>query len=50
MHPAEPGGITPMGKGNPGGRFYAAAFVDHNPFPDQAPGLEGLEQKVSALA
>jgi predicted ester cyclase len=24
-------------------------MVDHNPFPEQAPGLEGLKQKVMAL-
>jgi steroid delta-isomerase-like uncharacterized protein len=29
--------------------LYAADVVDHNPFPEQAPGLEGLKQKVSAL-
>jgi len=29
--------------------LYAADMVDHNPFPEQAPGLEGLKQKVSAL-
>lgn len=30
--------------------LYAADMVDHNPFPEQAPGLEGLKQKVSALS
>jgi steroid delta-isomerase-like uncharacterized protein len=29
--------------------LYAADMVDHNPFPEQVPGLEGLKQKVSAL-
>jgi predicted ester cyclase len=29
--------------------LYAADLVDHTPFPEQAPALEGLKQKVSAL-
>jgi steroid delta-isomerase-like uncharacterized protein len=29
--------------------LYATDFTDHNPFPDQAPGIEGLKQKVAAI-
>ena len=34
---------------NAADEYLAANFVDHNPFPGQAPGLEGLKQGFSAF-
>ena len=30
-------------------RYYAIDSIDHDPFPDQAPGIVGLKGKVAAL-
>ena len=31
------------------GALYAPDYIDHNPFPGQPAGLDGLKQKITAL-